>query len=59
MEIEMANNKITEYKIEILKFLLDSKYRFEEGTHNKEFIHIKFLMPEDKANETDTNKKTG
>tara|TARA_R100000781_G_scaffold20703_2_gene15631 strand:+ start:1024 stop:1191 length:168 start_codon:yes stop_codon:yes gene_type:complete len=55
----MADNKITEYKIEILKFLLDSKYRFEEGTHNKEFVHIKFLMPEDKANETDTNKKTG
>ena len=37
-------NLTTKFKIDLLKFLQDCPYAYEEGTHNKDYVHIKFIM---------------
>ena len=39
-------NLTTKYKIDLLNFLQNCPYQYEEGTHNKEYVHIKFKMIE-------------
>ena len=41
-------NLTTKYKIDLLNFLQNCPYQYEEGTHNKEYVHIKFKIIEEK-----------